>query len=86
MKFTPVVDILNICGRYRFLVQIDGISRVGFREVEGLSAIIDVVKYREGSDATMSSRLEPGLAEYGPLVLRYGVVSSKSGVNKELWD
>lgn len=68
------------------MVQIDGVTRVGFREVEGLSAVVDVMKYREGSDAAMASRLEPGLANYGPLILRYGVVSSKSGVNNELWN
>jgi len=68
------------------MVQIDGIARVSFREVEGLSVTIDVMKYREGADATMAPRLEPGLADYGPLILRYGVLSSKSGVSKELWN
>jgi phage tail-like protein len=83
---TPVVERLNICGRYRFLVEIDGITRAAFREVEGLGVTVDVVEYREGSDVAMAPRLEPGLAHYGPLVLRYGVISTSGGGNRELWN
>jgi len=82
----PVAERLNICGKYRFLVEIDGIAWAAFREVEGLSVTIDVVEYREGSDAVNASRLEPGLAHYGPLVLRYSVIGTSGGGNRELWN
>jgi len=81
-----VAERLNICGKYRFLVEIDGIARAAFREVEGLSVTIDVVEYREGPDVAMAPRQEPGLAHYGPLVLRYGVMSTSGGGNRELWN
>jgi hypothetical protein len=32
----PVAERLNICSKYRFLVEIDGIVRAAFREVEGI--------------------------------------------------
>ena len=81
----PVAERLNICSKYRFLVEIDGIARAAFREVDGLSVSMDVVEYRDGSDVAMAPRLEPGLAHYGPLVLRYGVLSTGGGGNREIW-
>ncbi len=83
----PIKDILSLCIKYKFRVEIDGITRTGFGEVEGLGVTLDVQEYREGTDASLTSRLEPGLAHYGPLILRYGVVSSGPGkANKELWE
>lgn len=86
-KQMPIADILNLCVRYKFRVEIDGITRSGFKEVEGLSATIDVQEYREGTDPSLTNRLEPGLSHYGPLILRYAVTSSGAGkANKELWE
>lgn len=59
-------------GRFNFLVEIDGIARAGFSEVEGLAGEIDVVAYREGADKTSSFRLLPGLVRYPRVVLRRG--------------
>ena len=70
----------EVYGKYNFLVEIDGIVQAGFAEVEGLNATIDVWEYREGNEQT-TPRLEPGLAHYGPLVLRWGVTKSA-----DLWN
>jgi len=58
--------------KYRFVVEIDGITEASFLEVEGLNVTIDVIEYREGSDPT-AAMLIPGLPHYGPLVLRNGL-------------
>ncbi len=69
----------QVYGKYNFVVEIDGIAQAGFREVEGLNATVEVWEYREGTEQT-TVRLEPGVARYGPLVLRWGVTQ-----NAELW-
>ncbi len=81
------IDLLSLCVRYRFRVEIDGVSRMGFREVLGLGVDVGVLEYREGTDVLPGNRLEPGLCRFGPLVLRYGVFSGGAGkVNRELWE
>jgi phage tail-like protein len=65
-------------GRFNFVVEIDGIARAGFSEVEGLGGEIDVVAYREGSDKTNSFRLLPGLVRYPRVVLRRGFAGDAS--------
>ncbi len=59
-------------GRFNFLVEIDGVPRAGFAEVDGLAGEIDVIEYREGGDKRSSSRLLPGLTRYASVVLRRG--------------
>lgn len=76
----PAGERPSVYGKYNFLVEIDGIVQAGFREVEGLNATVDVWEYREGNEQT-TFRLEPGLARYGPLVLRWGVTKSA-----DLWN
>ena len=44
-----------------FRLEIDGIQRAGFRECKGLDSTTEVVKYREGTDKTNTSRQLPGL-------------------------
>ena len=61
--------------KYNFLVEIDGIVESHFMEVEGLNVTVDVIEFREGGDPS-SSMLIPGLAHYGPLILRNGVAKS----------
>lgn len=77
----PVVGPPFIYGKYNFLVEIDGIMQAGFSEVEGLNVTVDVWEYREGNEPRLTPRLEPDLAHYGPLVLRWGLTE-----NTELWD
>lgn len=59
-------------GRFNFLVEIEGVPRAGFTEVEGLAAETDVIEYREGADPTNSARLLPGLTRHPRVVLRRG--------------
>jgi len=59
-------------GRFNFLVELDGVAKAGFSEVEGLGGEVDVVAYREGADRTNALRLLPGLVRYPRVVLRRG--------------
>ena len=69
----------EVLPKYRFMVEIDGIVKTGFREVEGLNVTVDDIECREGTGQT-APRLLPGVARYGPITLRYGVTEST-----ELW-
>lgn len=59
---------------YNFLVEIDGIAEASFMEVDGLNVTVDVIEYREGSDSSIM--LIPGVAHYGPLILKNGLTES----------
>lgn len=59
-------------GRFNFLVEIEGVPRAGFSEVEGLTGEIEPIEYREGADRRNSPRLLPGLTRYARVVLRRG--------------
>lgn len=84
-SFMTVAFILNVQAplggkpepfiKYNFLVEIDGIVESHFMEVEGLNVTVDVIEFREGGDQS-SPMLIPGLAHYGPLILRNGVTAS----------
>jgi phage tail-like protein len=79
-----VANLLNVCGKHRFRVEIDGIGQAAFREVEGVCVNIEVQEFREGTDNPSVSRTVPGLIHYGPLVLR-NIVTGNAG-NKDLWN
>ncbi len=66
--------------RYRFRVEIDGITIASFKEVEGLNVTVEVIEFREAGDISSAPILLPGLTNYGPLVLRNGITT-----NAELW-
>jgi phage tail-like protein len=57
---------------YNFLIEIDGITRAGFRECSGLDSAQDPIEYREGTDA-LTMRKMPGLVKYSNLVLKWGI-------------
>ena len=84
LSMTAVGNLLNVCGRHRFRVEIDGITNTGFREVEGLCVNIEVQDFREGTDMPPVSKTVPGLVHYGPLILRNPVMCSAG--NKDLWN
>lgn len=65
---------------YRFRVEIDGLTRAGFREVTGLDTTQDPIEYREGTDPLTVRKL-PGLTKYSNIVLKRGVTDDKF-----LWD
>ena len=66
---------------YNFKLEIDGISRNGFRECSGLDATSDPITYREGNEKVFSSRQLPGQTKYSNIVLKWGITDDHS-----LWD
>lgn len=65
---------------YNFRVEIDGITRAGFREVSGLDVTTDAADYREGTDSPTPRKL-PGLVKYSNITLKWGISD-----DNELWD
>ncbi|MGJ7506589.1 phage tail protein [Variovorax sp. GT1P44] len=63
---------------FKFRVQIDGISKAGFREVSGLDAATDAVDYREG-DGDSILKLA-GLKKFSNITLKRGITD-----DKDLW-
>ncbi len=58
---------------FKFRVQIDGISKLGFREVSGLDAATDTVDYREGIDGNI--RKLAGLPKFSNLTFKRGITN-----------
>ncbi|MCB9101757.1 MAG: phage tail protein [Anaerolineales bacterium] len=65
---------------YNFLVEIDGITRAGFRECSGLDSTQDPIDYREGTDPLTPRKL-PGLVKYSNISLKRGITD-----DAELWE
>jgi phage tail-like protein len=65
---------------YNFLVEIDGITRAGFRECSGLDTSQDPIEYREGNEARTVRKL-PGLVKYANISLKRGITD-----DAELWE
>lgn len=63
---------------FKFKVQIDGITKAGFREVSGLDAGTDAVDYREGDGTTM--RKLAGLQKFSNITLKRGITN-----DQDLW-
>jgi len=66
---------------FNFKVEIDGISRNGFRECSGLDASTDAVDYREGTEKGNIARKLTGLNKHANIVLKWGTTDDHS-----LWD
>ncbi len=65
---------------FNFVMEIDGITRAGFREVSGLDIASDPIEYREG-DEPITPRKVPGLVKYSNLTLKWGISD-----DRQLWD
>lgn len=65
---------------YNFLVEIDGITRAGFRECSGLDSSQDPIDYREGGEPLHVRKL-PGLVKYSNISLKRGITD-----DAELWE
>lgn len=76
----PVGDRKDPYRVYNFLVEIDGITRAGFRECSGLDASQDPIEYREGTDPLTARKL-PGLVKYSNITLKWGITD-----DAELWE
>ncbi len=66
---------------YNFLVEIDGITRAGFRECSGLDSAQDPIEYREGNEKYLTVRKLTGLVKYSNISLKYGITE-----DQDLWD
>lgn len=65
---------------YNFRVELGGTAVAAFREVTGLSYMIDPIEYREGTDTDKHARKLPGQVKYSNVVCKRGIVS-----NFDLW-
>jgi phage tail-like protein len=63
--------------KFRFTVEIDGITHMGFQKCSALEAEIDVVKYREGGDIRPTTK-DAGLLDFSDLTLERGAVAEDS--------
>ncbi len=67
---------------YNFLVEIDSITRAGFRECSGLDSIQDPIEYREGNEKFLTVRKLTGLVKYSNISLKYGITSD----DEDIWN
>ena len=63
-------------GRFRYKVEIDGLTAGGFSEVTGFDVSNDVMEYREG-DMVRTPMKIPGLKKYSNITLKKGLADSK---------
>ncbi|MFY1671348.1 phage tail protein [Plantactinospora sp. WMMB334] len=66
---------------YNFAVELDGITRAGFREASGLETSQNGAEYREGTDRNLAPRKIPGLNSYGDITLSRGLTN-----DSKLWE
>ncbi len=71
----PVGERKDPYKNFRFLVEIDGITQAGFREVTVSDSTQDPIEYREGNDPPTVQKL-PGLIKYGNVSLKWGITDS----------
>jgi phage tail-like protein len=65
---------------YNFSVELDGITRAGFRECSGLENSQNAGQYREGTDKNLSVRKLPGLVTHSDITLSRGITT-----DSKLW-
>lgn len=68
-------------GGYNFMVELDGLTRAGFKECSGIESSVDVIDYREGTDPRNIGRKLPGRRQPSAITLRRGVTDERT-----LWD
>lgn len=66
---------------YNFAVELDGITRAGFRECSGLENSQNAGEYREGTDRNQAVRKIPGLVTHSDITLSRGITNDRT-----LWD
>jgi phage tail-like protein len=75
-----MADRLDPYGGYNFRVEIDGITRAGFKNCSGLEVSQNASTYREGTDKSLGMRKLPGLVTSSDVTLARGITS-----DAELW-
>ena len=66
---------------YNFAVELNGITRAGFRECSGLENSQNATEYREGTDKNLSVRKLPGLVTHSAITLSRGITN-----DAKLWE
>jgi phage tail-like protein len=66
---------------YNFAVELDGLTRMGFKGCSGLDSSTTSVKYREGTDPSLASRELPSLLHHSAITLTRGITDDHA-----LWD
>lgn len=69
---------------FRFLLEIDNITRAGFSEVAIAETTIEAVDYREGTDPPHTRKLS-GLTKYGNITLKAGVTVGANALDLFKW-
>ncbi|HEU5090818.1 MAG TPA: phage tail protein, partial [Roseiflexaceae bacterium] len=64
-----MADRLDPYGGYNFRVEIDGITRAGFKNCSGLEVSQNASTYREGTDKSLGMRKLPGLVSSSDVTL-----------------
>jgi phage tail-like protein len=66
---------------YNFAVELDGITRMGFKGCTGLDSNTTSTKYREGTDTSLAQRELPSLLSHSAITLTRGITDDRA-----LWD
>ncbi|MCP4341405.1 MAG: phage tail protein [Desulfobulbaceae bacterium] len=64
---------------YHFIIELDSITRAGFRECAGIDSAQAPIEYREGNEALTPRKL-PSLNKYSNITLKWGTTT-----DDELW-
>ena len=75
-----MADRADPFGGYNFRVEIDGITRAGFKSCSGLEISQNAGTYREGADRSPIVRKIPGLVTTSDVTLARGITN-----DSELW-
>jgi phage tail-like protein len=75
-----MADRIDPFAGYNFRVEIDGITRAGFKSCSGLEISQQAGTYREGTDKSLIMRKIPGLVSTADITLSRGVTN-----DSELW-
>jgi phage tail-like protein len=75
-----MADRIDPFAGYNFRVEIDGITRAGFKTCSGLEMSQQAGTYREGTDKSLMMRKIPGLVTAADITLARGVTN-----DSDLW-
>jgi phage tail-like protein len=68
-------DRLDPYGGYNFSVELDGLTRAGFRNCTGLETTTTATTYREGTDRVLGPRKISGMHTHGDVTLSRGITA-----------
>jgi phage tail-like protein len=64
--------------RFRYNVTIPDVGAIGFSEVTGFDASLDVIEYRNGNEKPPTPGKLPGIRHYSNVTLRWGTTDNKA--------